>query len=349
MINIISRAITEKITSGPQKVVKNLIKGLDIIGYPYCINKELTATSQLWIHDDQIALNKASKLGIKAVVGPNIYILPKHIPSGLDLSNFVYIHPSKWAVEAWKDFGYDKRFSIESWPSGIDMDEFKERQKPNNGIVLIYFKQRYKEELDYVKKILNDKKIKFEIIIYGSYRQSEYVEKLSRTKYIIWLGRHESQGIALEEALAMNIPILVWDVKTIGQWTPTKKESKIYSANESAYTNVTSAPYFSIDCGIITKEQSEIISSIEKMELDWKNFEPREYVKNNLSIEKQAKDFINLFDKHCGISYEKGKEEKIKNSKKWINDKLYFKIYTSVKSLAKQIIKINKKIHEKNS
>ena len=106
MLNIISKSLVEGGVNGPQKVVSNLIKGLDIIGYPYCLNKALDSTSQLWIHDDTTALKEASKMKLKAIVGPNLYILPQKVPSDLDFSNFVYLQPSKWVVDFWKDFGF---------------------------------------------------------------------------------------------------------------------------------------------------------------------------------------------------------------------------------------------------
>jgi hypothetical protein len=34
------------------------------------------------------------------------------------------------------------------------------------------------------------------------------------------------------------------------------------------------------------------------MEKNYKKFTPREYIINNLSLKKQAKDFIDLYDKH---------------------------------------------------
>jgi hypothetical protein len=342
MINIISKSIIGKDVNGPQKVVSNLIKGLDILGYPYCINKALNTTSQLWIHDDSTALKEASRLKIKAIVGPNIYIIPRNIPQNLDLTNFVYIHPSKWAADFWKDLGFNK-CPLDYWPAGINTDEFVEREKPNDGLVLIYFKQRYTEELKYLEKILNDNNIKYETIIYGSYNQSDYLEKLKNTKYVIWLGRQESQGIALEEAMATNVPILVWDILKIGHWSPTKKEIDIFTKEELEYTNCTSAYYFDETCGIITKNIEEIEESIKKMELVWQSFKPREYILKNLSLEKQAKDFIELFNKHYGISYEEGKKEIQKTKNKWRNDKIEYKVYAKLKVLVKKCLKLLKK------
>jgi len=184
MLNIISKSYVSNKISGPKKVVDNLIKGLEKINYPYCINKSLDSTSQLWIHDDKKALKKASELNIKAVVGPNLYITPREIPKELNLDNVVYIHPSKWAMDFWKDFGFD-RCKLDYWPTGIDTDFFKERDKDNANEVLVYFKERYPEELDYVEKILEEKNIKYEIIHYGNYKEKDYIDKLNKTKYII--------------------------------------------------------------------------------------------------------------------------------------------------------------------
>ncbi len=342
MLNIISRSIVDSGINGPQKVVNNLIKGLDILNYPYCLNKDLNTTSQLWIHDDPIAIKNASKRHLKAIIGPNIYILPRSIPKNLNMSNFIYIQPSKWALDFWRDFGFDK-CKTDFWPTGIDTEEFSERKKSNSGIVLIYFKQRYKEELDFVKNILDNLKIQYEIIIYGLYDQKDYLKKLQNTRYVIWLGRQESQGIALEEALSMNVPILVWDVLNVGHWVPNKKEKKIFNQEELNYKNTTSAFYFSDECGIITKDKEKIKESINNMENSWQSYEPRKYIIENLNLEQQARDFIELFYKYYNISYDDGKKEHIISNKKWHNDKIYFKKFVYIKSIIKKCIKTLKK------
>jgi len=344
MINIISKSIVEGGINGPQKVVNNLIKGLDALGYPYCVNKALNSTSQLWIHDDIEALKEASINNLNALIGPNLYILPRNIPKDLNMSPFVYIYPTKWSADFWVHFGFN-RCKIDYWPAGIDTEEFSEREKPKNGTVLIYFKQRYKEELDYVKKILDDNNIKYQIISYGSYEQKDYLKKLKDTKYIIWLGRQESQGIALEEALSMNVPILVWDVLKMGHWVPTNKEKNIFNQEELEYKDATAAYYFDETCGIKIKEKDLINDSILNMEKNWIFFEPRKYITQNLNLKKQAKDMIELFNKYYNISYESGKNECIKNNDKWINDKAYYKVFMYTKALIKKIIKIFKSKH----
>lgn len=336
MLNIISRSYVEGEINGPQKVVTNLIKGLKIIGYPYCINKDLKSTSQLWIHDDKNAFKEAARLKIKAVVGPNTYVLPKNIPKDIDMSNLIYIQPSKWICDFWKDLGF-KSCPLDVWPSAIDTKEFQERVKPNDGQVLVYFKQRYPEELNFVKQILDEKKIKYKVIKYGSYDQKEYVNELKNTKYVIWLGRHETQGIALEEALSMNVPMLVWDVDSIGHQVPRPKDIRMYSKEEAEYKNTTSAEYFDTRCGIKTRNKNEIVISIEKMENAWTSFFPRQYILENLGLENQARELIGLYSKYFNISYESGKKESPINDKKWLNDTIKFKLYSFLKATLKKI------------
>ena len=338
MLNIISRSYISKSVSGPKKVVDNLIKGLDLIGYPYCVNKALDATSELWIHDDTTALREASRLGLKAIVGPNLYILPRNIPADIDFSHFAYIHPSPWAADFWKELGFTK-CPLDSWPAGIDTNEFSARPKPADGKVLVYFKDRLPEELEAVEKILSEKSIAYDVIRYGSYKQADYMTLLSQARYVIWIGRQESQGIALEEALSMNVPIVVWDVTHIGHWQPTERESKIFTTEEAAHTGATSAYYFDNRCGIITKNPDEIPAAIERMEKEWQSFEPRAYIVENLNLEKQARAMLTFFEKYFGITYEQGLGEKPRNSGSWINAKWYYVAYMSLKDFAKKALK----------
>ncbi len=163
------------------------------------------------------------------------------------------------------------------------------------------------------------------------------------------MGRQESQGIALEEAMSMNVPILVWDVLSIGHWVPTKKEEKIYTEDEASYSDTTSAYYFDERCGIKTKNKNEIKDSIYKMEKNWQNFEPRNYILQNLNLVKQAKELIYFFEKYQGVSYEYGLSEKIINNKKWRNIKFQYKIYFLIKKIAKKIFYIIKKYLNKIS
>ena len=339
MINIISKSYLSRNVSGPKKVVDNLIKGLNILGYPYVVNKRLDACQRLWIHDDTVALAEINKLSlnIKVIAGPNLYIAPRHVSAEIDLSKAIYLHPSEWSKDFWLDFGFN-RCQIEVWPAGIDTDEFKPSLEERK-YVLVYFKQRSKDELKTVEDALRQKNLIYKVIYYNYYSEEEYKILLSKAKYIIWLGRQESQGVALQEAMSFNVPILVCDVLSVGHWTASSKLMSILNEEENAYNNTTSAPYFNEMCGIKIRDLSKISETISIMESNWENFQPRRYILENLNLEKQARDFLAIYEKNFGLSFESGIKEKLINASDWRNNKLYFKLYLYSKNFIKKLIK----------
>jgi len=332
MLNIISRSIYNNEVRGPKKVVENLIMGLKKINYPFKINGDLNSCKRLWIHDDISALKKISDLDskIKTIIGPNLFILQEDIPKNIDISKVVYIQPSTWSKDLWIKLGFNK-CPMESWPVGIDTDKHTPSSEEKN-IVLVYFKSRNKKDLEVVENILKNKNILYKVMIYGLYHHKDYIETLKHTRYIILIDKLESQGIAFEEAMAMNIPLLVWDYKNI---------DFIKNKIDNLDINVSSVPYFDKRCGLIIENGSELLDNIDKMEKIWNiSFKPREYILENLSLEKQAKDFIKLYEKHYGLSYESGFSEIKLNDKVWRNAKWYYQIYFDIKNLVKKIFYI---------
>ncbi len=316
MINIISLSLFSNKVSGPKKVAENLIKGLEKLNYPYIINGRLDSCKRLWIHSDVGALEKLPKLDpkIKVVIGPNLFIPARNFPNlprHLDFTHVVYLQPSEWIKKMELDFGFNQ-CPIEVWPTGIDSNEFKPSPNSSNDYVLIYSKQRFDNELRSIIEILNQRNILFKIIKYRHYNQKEYLTLLHNCRYLIWLGRVESQGIALEEALSCNIPILLFDVSYVYHWIPAEDEKTLTTKEMEKYVGqATSAPYFDSSCGIKVKEIDQLPSAIDHMENDWQNFSPREYILKNLSLEKQAKDFLGIYEKYWGLSYRDGLEEKV--------------------------------------
>jgi len=338
MLNIISRSIVSSRTSGPRKVVENLIKGLDEIGYPYTINAQLDACARVWIHDDIDALREVVKLhNVAAVVGPNLYITPGQIPEDLDLSKILYIHPSPWVMDMWKENGFN-RAPLAAWPTGIDTSVFSQSTQ-NKTSVLVYFKERYPEELAHVEKLLITKNINYTILHYGNYTEDTYQKLLATSRYIIWIGRQESQGIALEEALATNVPVLVWDVPRLGHWQSTPASMAVFSEQENNFIGATSAHYFDTRCGIITKEKDTLSGDIDHFEKNWETFTPRQYILEELNLAKQARELIMFYQTHFNLSYTDGLNETIKPIGKWKNGTVVFKIKTRLKDAVRTIIR----------
>ena len=51
----------------------------------------------------------------------------------------------------------------------------------------------------------------------NKYNETDYINYLKECKYGIWVDAHESQGFALEEALSLDVPLLVWNIKSLNQ------------------------------------------------------------------------------------------------------------------------------------
>ena len=242
MLNVISRSIVSTHTRGPRKVVANLLKGLDEIGYPYVVNAALNATDTLWIHDDRDALEAALTLPSThtIIAGPNIFTLPSEIPTSVLAKNVLFIHPAKWVQEFWDRFSITKINSV-VWPVGVDTKTFAPIDSMTKDLVLVYNKQRPQSDVDALCKALEARGERFAVLTYGNYKETEYQELLAEAKAVVWVGRSESQGIGLLEALAMNVPMLLWDIKKFGDFVGASQSS--FSAEQLAFTPVTAAPY----------------------------------------------------------------------------------------------------------
>ncbi|MFH1292393.1 MAG: hypothetical protein ABIH87_04335 [bacterium] len=347
MLNIISKSYLSNEISGPKKVVDNLIKGLEKIKYPYVVNERLDACRRLWIHDDIYALKKIGDLNekIKTIVGPNLYILPRNIPTNIDLSKAVYLCPSEWTKHFWVENGFD-RCPLEVWATGIDTEVFKSKNQEKK-FVLVYFKQRLSGELQQLEDVLKKKQIDYKLIRYGSYQEKTFQSLLAQAKYAIWLGRQESQGIALQETMSMDVPLLVWDVKNLGHWQPRKREVNIFNEKENSFALATTIPYFNENCGLAFKDVANLDDNIDKMEQAWMEYTPRDYILEHLSLEKKAKDLLELYEKHYGLSVKDGYNEDRLSKGKWRNEKFYYKLYFGCCEILKKIIKSYKKLINK--
>jgi len=214
---------------------------------------------------------------MKFIFGPHFSVFPEK--NQMDMiknnKNVVYIQPSDWVVDLWKNNYICKDIQIRSFAFGVDTEKFfpikpiLEREK-----VFIYFKFRNPLDLSLIEKFLTEKNYNYRIFSYmQKYNEQEYLDYLRESKFGIWIGGHESQGFALEEALSCNVPLFVWSVSSMSQE---------YGSN---YNDIkaTSIPYWDQTCGEYFHNINDLPNSFDKFITNLENYKPREYVINNLS------------------------------------------------------------------
>jgi len=200
-------------------------------------------------------------------------------------NNSIYIQPSKWAADTWRNYGVEKYIPIKEFPFPVDTDKFSPIQHSQKNEVFIYFKRRKPEELEYVKQFLNNRNITYKIFDYvQNYNEEDYLKCLQNAKYGIIIDAHESQGFAIEEALSCNVPLLVWSVSFMSQ------------EHGSNYPNIpcTNIAYWDERCGEYFYKVVEFEPSYNEFITKLESYKPREYILENLSPQKCGEQFIEL-------------------------------------------------------
>jgi hypothetical protein len=227
-----------------------------------------------------------------AVLGPSLLDHPNQRADLMKNPKYKrYLVTCDWMHSLFAPIYGDK---VADWRAGIDVDEWPDTKSPNKPVdVLIYDKIRWNRDsyttsmLDPINKFLADKNLKVETIKYGSYQHKDYAHALARSKSMIFLCEHETQGMAYQEALISNVPILAWEN---GFWLDPRRPE--YTPNPVPATSV---PYFSDTCGEKFQDFTDFSASFERFWAKLGTYEPRAYIRNTLSFDESARLYIESY------------------------------------------------------
>jgi hypothetical protein len=266
--------------NGPGKVIKNLKLGLEKLNIPYkenpsTIDKDDKVIALQW-HPLINSVNPENLL-----IGPNVCTLPIDNEFIMSRKYKKVVVPSEWIKNKYKRWIPEEKIFV--WPVGIDTDYFDDKSTIEKTLdCLIYYKRRSFEDLTFVTKMLKQYNQTFDIIEYGNYSEHDFISKVSKSKYVFILDNCESQGIAIQEIMSMNVPMFVWDVE---QWADRGEEFKVEAS---------SIPYWDDRCGMYETKIESIHQAFNLFLEKFGFFNPRAYILENISLKKQAKEIIKI-------------------------------------------------------
>lgn len=224
-----------------------------------------------------------------AVLGPGLLDHPALAPTLMEDPRFrAYLVPCEWMKGLFSPV-YGARVAI--WYAGIDLDEWPDyATHPKDVDFLVYDKIRWNRQareeglLRPMMAALERRGLRVEVLRYGHYSVPDYRALLARSRGMLFLSEHETQGIAYQEAMSCNVPILAW---VNGHWTDPQ-----VSGLSSEPVAATSVPLFSPECGERFTNTEDGGPALDRFLARRETYCPRRYVAENLSLERTGRMYL---------------------------------------------------------
>jgi hypothetical protein len=220
-----------------------------------------------------------------ALLGPSLYDHPGLAPDLFKDRRFrKYLVLADWTYDLFSPAYGDR---CVKWHAGIDLTYWPDTRHEQKDIdFLVYDKIRWDHDqiahdlLEPICARLERRGFKLRHVRYKYYDHMVFQTLLKRSKAMVFFCEHETQGLAYQEALASNVPVLAWDS---GYWAdPLWKRFSKFKIPAS------SVPFFSPACGETFAALTEFDAALYKFLHRLPNYEPREYVAEFLSMKKSA-------------------------------------------------------------
>ena len=242
----------------------------------------------VWIPSGYVPPRKFSQKTKRIILGPHNFVFPEPpwtTVSFLD-KRASYNCLSRWNKEAYEKLGGVADLPLVCLPYPVDTDEFVPSSNKTYDC-LVYVKLRNKDDVLFALKQVEKLGLTYKIIHYGEYNEDDYKDALSTCTFGLWIGRHESQGFALQEALSSDVPLVVWDIESMGEEWDMQRETPVYRGPR-ADVRATTVPYWDARCGI-TVDRDTLKEGLRFMQKNWPIYRPRDYVLQELSVHSCCK------------------------------------------------------------
>lgn len=244
-----------------------------------------------YIHSDYFP--QADRL----VYGPHNFVFPEKPWTDVPLVPFkrsVYTCLSPWLKELYSEFP-SLCLPVAPVPFPVDVETWAPTSERNFTIdCFLYFKDRHTSLYTTACVLLNELGLSYEVLVYGNYTEAQYRSLLGRVRFGVWVGRHESQGFALQEALAMDVPLVVWEVESVFEEVCGGRQTYASYVGRPLHAQVCS--YWDTSCGLRAYNEETMRDAIRTMHLTAANYHPRAFVVSTLSPSACWDTLLKIFD-----------------------------------------------------
>lgn len=220
-----------------------------------------------------------------AILGPSLYDHPMLAPRLMEDERFkTYLVLGQWTKDMFDPF-YGE--ACVRWHAGIDTEAWRDaRSHPKDIDFLIYDKIRWDHErltaelLEPIRRSVERRGLRTHTLRYKYHDHAAYRRMLQRSRAMLFLCEHETQGLAYQEALASNVPVLAWDN---GFWL-----DPLWRRVSEERVPASSVPFFSPLCGERFADLGVFEPTLRRFLDRLSELEPRKYVLEHLSMRQSA-------------------------------------------------------------
>ena len=272
---------------GHSAVTRSLVEGLLKIGgdfnYNPCRIEDVGDTchvlSNIEALKQSIQWKKNGRIKY-LLAGPTLVVRSNEVDCILSSPEIdICLVPSQWVNDAYIEDEPTLSGRTRIWYVGVDEDYWKPRlPKVIKKNVLVYWKLNDIAFCEQIENFLIGYGMNPIRIVYGKYSKDEYKSALERSIFSIFMSRSESQGIALAESWAMDVPTLIW------------QSSEQLVINKRPYSSYSAAPYLNLDLG----DSWETVDELEKLFESPKTYSPRKWLLDHMTDELSAKLLLQI-------------------------------------------------------
>ncbi len=263
------------------------MRGLKRCGYPFTydsLSLPQKGSNVITFYQDavkeQIALKRSGHIRRLVIAPCSLPIISsdplfKYVVQHREYVDLILVH-TEWAKHRIIENAPELEPIVTTWPIGVDLQEWSPPSTRTGKQVLVYQKNSPSEVLDSVVDSVNKENLEPVLLNYGNYNIDDFYRTLSDCFLAIFLSRVETQGMAMNECWAMDVPTI--------NWTDSKN---IFNQHQH------SAPLLTLQTGRHFCHSDELRQLLS--DLSWLGTcNPRNWIIGNLSLETSIHRLVHL-------------------------------------------------------